>query len=499
MAGSFRIGQRLHLLQLLVGLGILGLLWVYLSTHGAAADGAAVSQQADREVTRAQSVLTALLGHKQGLNRFLAVHDEASLTGLRALEGPLTGAVDDLAAASPAVGDASRGAIDAYRAIADKATAAAIELGLTEDLGLQKELRHAVQAVEKRLDQAITTLPDAQRPAVDRLLVTLLMMRRHEKDFMLRGGRDRYMELIARRRTEFASALAGSPFDPAMRETLTGLLDRYTADLNRYADTASAQSAALQEADRRFDAARALIETAAREAAGKAAAVREEVSTQQDRLHGVMIGAVAAVLAVMIIGAQLITRSITRPLHRLTARMGGMANGDLATPVPGGERRDEPGEMARAVEVFRQGMLENERLRTDQDRQREEAEHTKNRALVAMAETVEQETGKVVRRIGEETTSLDRTARSMAAAAGKVSGNAQGVAAAAEQALGNTQTVASAAEQLNASIREIATRVAQTSTIARRALDGGAETGSAMKNLGGIVAEIGSVADLIQG
>ena len=52
---------------------------------------------------------------------------------------------------------------------------------------------------------------------------------------------------------------------------------------------------------------------------------------------------------------------LVRPLTRLSERMRGMAQGDLATPVPGvGD--DEIGELARALEVFRAQAYEVERL-----------------------------------------------------------------------------------------------------------------------------------------
>ena len=54
--------------------------------------------------------------------------------------------------------------------------------------------------------------------------------------------------------------------------------------------------------------------------------------------------------------------SITRPITRLTETMNQLAAGDLQIEVTGGERHDELGAMARAVEVFREHGLQVERM-----------------------------------------------------------------------------------------------------------------------------------------
>ncbi|HEX4297847.1 MAG TPA: methyl-accepting chemotaxis protein, partial [Devosia sp.] len=61
------------------------------------------------------------------------------------------------------------------------------------------------------------------------------------------------------------------------------------------------------------------------------------------------------------------SRSITRPIGRLTGAMADLAAGDLAVEVSGAGRQDELGAMARAVEVFRENGLKVSSL-TEQER-----------------------------------------------------------------------------------------------------------------------------------
>ena len=72
----------------------------------------------------------------------------------------------------------------------------------------------------------------------------------------------------------------------------------------------------------------------------------------------------------------LFSRTITRPVSRLTATMGALADGDLSVEVKGADGRDELGAMARAVEVFRENAMRvaemTEAERAGSDRRRSE-------------------------------------------------------------------------------------------------------------------------------
>ncbi|WP_139276066.1 methyl-accepting chemotaxis protein [Pararhizobium antarcticum] len=73
---------------------------------------------------------------------------------------------------------------------------------------------------------------------------------------------------------------------------------------------------------------------------------------------------------VLIIAVTFAVRGIARPIQGITGSMTRLAEGDADTAVPYAGRRDEIGEMAGAVEVFRQSALENRRLEADGKEQR---------------------------------------------------------------------------------------------------------------------------------
>ncbi|WP_454700411.1 methyl-accepting chemotaxis protein [Agrobacterium burrii] len=97
---------------------------------------------------------------------------------------------------------------------------------------------------------------------------------------------------------------------------------------------------------------------------------------KQDALVGAIIylAAFIVTLGVCILCLAVIIGRVTRPISRLTNSMMELANGNLSIDVPGAKRSDEIGEMARAVEIFREAAIRNRQLEADAVGNREKAE-----------------------------------------------------------------------------------------------------------------------------
>jgi methyl-accepting chemotaxis protein len=210
---------------------------------------------------------------------------------------------------------------------------------------------------------------------------------------------------------------------------------------------------------------------------------------------GLLTAAIAT--GVDIILALLIGRSIARPVGGLTAVMRELAGGRLDVVVPYVKRRDELGEMARAVGVFRERMNSEADLARRQDDERRLAAADKQASLIRMAERIEADTGTAMELIGQRTAKMATTADEMHASAGRTGDSAKSAAAAAMQALANARTVASAAEHLAASIKEIGGQVGQSAASVNRAVEAGRATRSTIEALNEKVGRIGTVADMI--
>jgi methyl-accepting chemotaxis protein len=217
------------------------------------------------------------------------------------------------------------------------------------------------------------------------------------------------------------------------------------------------------------------------------------------------LGDHVAVLAIMVaiaFGAALfagwmVINRVTRPITRLTGAMGTLARGDLAVEVPGAGRRDEVGEMAATVLVFRQAAEENARLRAAQAEAEAAADAARREALEGMARRVEEETRGAVDAVSNRMTSVTQAASGVGRATSHIRQESDSVAEAAREALGATQTVAAATDELSASIREIAGRVTDAAAVARTAVDGVEHGTRTIVSLQDAVARIGEVAALI--
>lgn len=179
-------------------------------------------------------------------------------------------------------------------------------------------------------------------------------------------------------------------------------------------------------------------------------------------LHETMLRAAGIGALLCLIGTVVLLIALRRamvPLRGLEATMHRMANGDIEAKVPGTARRDEVGAMARAVEVFRAGMVRTRSLEAETVQVRIDAESQRRAALHDMADSFEAAVGSIVSGVTGAATQLKATSEGMAETATETATQAIAVAAAAEQAASNVSTVAAATEELGTSVEEIGRQV----------------------------------------
>ncbi|MEW5726933.1 MAG: methyl-accepting chemotaxis protein [Pseudomonadota bacterium] len=204
-------------------------------------------------------------------------------------------------------------------------------------------------------------------------------------------------------------------------------------------------------------------------------------------------GIVAAGLVI----AFLLARGISAPLVEITKVMRTLAGGNLEATVPSTERADEVGEMARAVEVFKQQGVENRKLHEQQEAMRASAEAERKRTMNRIADNLDAHIGRVAETVGSASTEMVSTAESMTGLVQQAEARAATVAAAAEEASTNVQTVAAATEELSSSIAEISRQTAESTRIANEAVDEARSADSRIDELSKAVVKIGEVVNFI--
>ena len=126
--------------------------------------------------------------------------------------------------------------------------------------------------------------------------------------------------------------------------------------------------------------------------------------------------------------------------------------------------------MAKARDVFRQNLVETERMRAGQETMKEQSEREKADALTAMADRFEVDVRSVVNDVSASSDGMQRSSAALDTKTREASGLANAAAAAAEQASTSVATVAAAAEELAASINEISRQVQHSADIVDKAV-----------------------------
>ncbi|WP_170245083.1 HAMP domain-containing protein, partial [Pararhodospirillum oryzae] len=293
---------------------------------------------------------------------------------------------------------------------------------------------------------------------------------------------------------DVARDLLSASYDPALRFFRTCDTAFFPALARQDTDAARA---AFKEMTDAYETHRAAIDKVVIGANAIAERTEARAAEQEEFFKVLAVTLSAGLTAVLVILLLMIARTITAPVRAIARTMDRLSAGDLTVAVEGGGRRDEVGEIARAVGVFKAAMIEGERLKGAQAREHAEAEKAKIEALRVMAETVEHESRQAVDAIAEMTRAMADNADGMAHSAAAVGDNSQGVSSAAAQALANAETVAAAAHQLSGAIAEISRQVSTATEVTGSAVMASEGAQRTITSLSEAVARIGSVATLI--
>jgi methyl-accepting chemotaxis protein len=229
----------------------------------------------------------------------------------------------------------------------------------------------------------------------------------------------------------------------------------------------------------------------------RAAAETEAAQADTHQSSLLLLGFAGAGIIVSLLLAILFARlGIVGPLRSSLKDLESLAQGNLDTSVSGTERKDEIGEIARGLEVFRTGLAEAQRLDAAA-RETATEQLAQQKALADACTEFASQIDKIVAAVAGQATQMRSTAATLSDAAEETGQQTSVVAAAAEEASTNVQTVASAAEELSASIREISSQVSTAAEVSDRAVSDAKETASIIDQLASSADKIGDVVRLI--
>ena len=359
------------------------------------------------------------------------------------------------------------------------------EIGLNEEEGLLGRLRSSVHNVEEAL----------KKYNADNLTVIMLMMRRHEKDFLARLD-PKYVGRIDDRLAEFGPALAASNIPADEQDKITDLMKSYVADFKALSEKILQREAELGFLSDYYAEAEPILNELSQ-------SIGEIAQTQKQRADSIAETSLTVSVIMYSIGVLalmglsfLLARAIVSAISGLTNKMTRLAENDFDVDINEVKRADEIGEMGRAVLVFRENGIERIKLEAAQ-----KAEDEKRRKRMETQERYIQEFDQavvaVMADVGIAVEQLHQVSNVLRNSAETATNQSMAVSSGAEEASSNVQLVATAATELSASINEISGQVTETSTMAQSATERARNTNDNIQGLNDSAIKIGEVISLI--
>ncbi|SON55970.1 Methyl-accepting chemotaxis protein 4 [Hartmannibacter diazotrophicus] len=192
------------------------------------------------------------------------------------------------------------------------------------------------------------------------------------------------------------------------------------------------------------------------------------------------------------------SRSLSRALGRSVAAMSDLASGKLDVEITGDDRRDEVGQIAKALRVFKENALERQQLQDMHDQQERRSADEKKAMMAGLADGLRQSVGSILKNVTEAADGLKSSATVMSASAEETSRQASVVVAASESTSSSVQAVAGAAEELSYSVQQIGDQVRRSVAKAGEAVAEANSTVAKVNSLSDASQRVGAIVGLIQ-
>jgi methyl-accepting chemotaxis protein len=391
--------------------------------------------------------------------------------------------VGDLPESDPLRKAASfRGVINSYTTRFSNVVSAQKLIGFNEKEGLQGKLRAAVHTVESQLKKY-------DQP---RLAVLMLMMRRHEKDFMLRGD-EKYGDELRKRVDEFAPELAKADLPAAEKAEIAKLIDVYRMSFLAYM---AGQSTLIEEGEdlgQIYERLRPSLLAVRKAADDRLETVKRELAHVRD----IVFWSICSTVLLTAMMALLVGHWLATPLLRMAGAMDRLAQGDIDSAIAPVNRRDEIGKISKALAVFHEKLLENRRLTAEHAEAQSRAETDRRNAMIEVADGFEDAVSQIVQKVSTASAEIELAAGNLTKTAEATQQLSATGASASEQSSENVQSAAAASAQIVTSVTEISRQVQESQKVANAAVQQAERTNDRIAELLQAADRIGEVVKMI--
>lgn len=201
-------------------------------------------------------------------------------------------------------------------------------------------------------------------------------------------------------------------------------------------------------------------------------------------------------LLIAIASLLLLHAAVTRGIVAMTAAMMRLAQNDMTIDIPFSDRLDEVGEMAKAVQVFKDNAIRVAKLEQKEAEDRQ-AEQRKAETMKLAVASFEEAVGEIVQTVSSASTQLEASARNLNSSAARSQELTARVSSTSQDCSSNVQSVASATEELSSSVNEISRQVQDSARMANEAVNQARQTNDRVAELSKAAGRINDVVELI--
>ncbi|MDX2113364.1 MAG: methyl-accepting chemotaxis protein [Alphaproteobacteria bacterium] len=203
------------------------------------------------------------------------------------------------------------------------------------------------------------------------------------------------------------------------------------------------------------------------------------------------------IIAIMTVVGIVFARSISKPLTGLTTAMQKVSEGELAVSVPSLGRKDELGNMASALQVFKENSIAMKKMEEERELQKKAAEEQKKAAMHELAQKFESSVKGIVDMVASAATEMEATSKSVSSIAENNRSKLNVLNTQIGGASRNMQMVASSTSQLSSAINEISSQVAKATSITSTAVTEAQQADTTAQGLTAASQKIGEVLEMI--
>ena len=226
----------------------------------------------------------------------------------------------------------------------------------------------------------------------------------------------------------------------------------------------------------------------------------------------VLVALAALGASILFMGLRYLSYDFSQRIVEVTDMMTRLARGERDFEIYGQTRKDEIGQMRRALVMFKRANQQLEiwarersdradetiRLQHDQERERQDAQQRKTVLLHQVAQQLETTVGEIASKVARASSELNTTATAMANTAKEASERTGDLSHHMEAANVGVTAVAAASDQFALSIGEISRQATSSSELARLACDATEEADTTISALSASAQQVGQVVELIQ-